>query len=74
VRRRRRYEHGIDRLLFGGIDETTCVDDDQIGELRRGDVVAGGDKRAFELSGVGFVLRTAERDDGETGGAARAQR
>jgi hypothetical protein len=74
VRRRRRHEHGLDRLLLGGIDEATRVDDDQIGELRRGDVVAGGDEGAFELPGVGFVLRAAERDDGETGGAQRVQR
>ena len=59
-------QHGVDRLLAGGLDERARVDDDEVGRLGVvGRAQPVGEQRADELVGVDLVLRAAKRLDVE---------
>ena len=62
-------QQGLDRLLLGGVDEATGVDDHGIGAVHGDEHVPGGSQRALESGGIGFVLGAPERADGEADGS-----
>jgi hypothetical protein len=58
-------QDGLDRLLFGGVDEAAGVDDEDVGAAGRRRAVPGGTQPRLERVGVSLVLRAAERLDEE---------
>ena len=59
-------QHGVDRLLPGGLDEGARVDDDEVGVIGLVDRLQSvGEQRADQLVRVDLVLRTAQRLDVE---------
>ena len=74
VRGLRGVEHGLDRLLFGRIDEAAGVDDDDVGAGGRRRAVPRGAQPRLERVGVGLVLGTAERLDEERAARGGPQR
>ena len=57
------FEDGVDGLLFGGVDEAACVDDEDFGFLRmRGQARAGAVQQTHHHLGVNEVFGTAQRN------------
>jgi len=69
-----RVEDGLDGLLFGRVDETARVDDDDIGVVGRRRVVPGCPQTGLECVGIGLVLGAAEGADEERAARAVPQR
>ena len=63
------FEDGRDRLLLGGVDEGTGVDDEDFGVLGAGgEARAGAVEEAHHDLGVDEVFGAAERDEAHGGG------
>ena len=63
---RQRFADCIERFLDRSIDESACIDDDEIGAfVRRRDRIAFGAKLRDDLLGINERLRTAERDEAD---------